>query len=249
VLHVVIPARFAAQRLPGKPLLDIHGKPMIQWVWERAKQSGADSVVIATDDERIRLAALGFGAEVVMTSAAHVSGTDRIAEVAGAKHWNADHIVVNVQGDEPLMPPEVIDEVGGALRSNASVDIATAVTRIRSLEEFLDPNCVKAVCSADGRALYFSRAPIPWPRDHIAAGKPQDFALARRHLGIYGYRVQSLLRFAALAPTALEKGERLEQLRALEHGMRIQVVELAEPPPAGVDTVEDLQRIRAALAR
>jgi 3-deoxy-manno-octulosonate cytidylyltransferase (CMP-KDO synthetase) len=248
VFQIVIPARFAASRLPGKPLLDIHGKPMIQWVWERATQSGAAGVLIATDDERIRLAAHSFGADVVMTSVSHTSGTDRIAEVAQARHWAPELIVVNVQGDEPLMPPAVISAVAHALRDTPHADIATAVTAIRSLEELTDPNCVKAVYAQDRSALYFSRAPIPWPRDKIIAGKPQDFSGARRHLGIYAFRVASLLRFASLAPTELEISERLEQLRALEHGMRIQIVELPQAPPAGVDTPEDLQRVRSVLA-
>jgi len=222
-------------------------RPLIQWVWQSAVASGAASVLIATDDERIRAAAGKFGADCLMTSAQHASGTDRIAEAVRAREFAADDIVVNLQGDEPTMPAEVIAKVAEALRDAASRDIATAVAPIASLREFLDPNCVKALRAADGRALYFSRAPVPWPRDNVVAGEPTSFAGAWRHIGIYGYRVRSLLQFAAWPPTALEATEKLEQLRALEHGMHIHLVTLAHSPPAGVDTPEDLERVRAAL--
>jgi 3-deoxy-manno-octulosonate cytidylyltransferase (CMP-KDO synthetase) len=247
MFHVVIPARFAASRLPGKPLLKIGERPLIQWVWQRARDSGAASVILATDDERVGEAARQFGAEVVMTSAEHTSGTDRIAEVVRSSHWAAEDIVVNVQGDEPMMPPEVIARVAQGLASSRS-DIATAAAPIASLREYLDPNAVKVVCARDGGALYFSRAPIPWPRDHSATGQPSRYDGAWRHIGIYAYRVRSLLQFAAWPPTQLECAEKLEQLRALENGMRIHVVALSETPPAGVDTPEDLQRVRALLA-
>jgi 3-deoxy-manno-octulosonate cytidylyltransferase (CMP-KDO synthetase) len=246
MFHVVIPARYAASRLPGKPLLPIAGTPLIQWVWEKACASGATSVTVATDDERIRQAAAHFGAECVMTSARHASGTDRIAEVARLHGLAADDVVVNLQGDEPLMPPPVITGVAAALQSG--IDIATAVAPIGTLAEFLDTSCVKALRALDGRALYFSRAPVPWPRDHVVDGRPLVFAGCWRHIGIYAYRVSSLLEFAAWAPTALEAAESLEQLRALEHGMHIQLVALAEAPPMGVDTAEDLERVRALLA-
>jgi 3-deoxy-manno-octulosonate cytidylyltransferase (CMP-KDO synthetase) len=247
VFHVIIPARFGSTRLPGKPLLDIAGRPLIQWVWQSAVASGAKSVCVATDDERIRAAAAKFGAECIMTSADHVSGTDRIAEAVGAKGLAADEIVVNLQGDEPAMPAAVVARVAAALREVPGSDIGTAVSPIETLRDFLDPNCVKALRAADGRALYFSRAPVPWPRDSITAGKPSVFAGAWRHIGIYAYRVRSLLQFAAWAPTPLERTEKLEQLRALEHGMHIHLVKLAESPPAGVDTPEDLERIRVSL--
>jgi 3-deoxy-manno-octulosonate cytidylyltransferase (CMP-KDO synthetase) len=248
MFHVVIPARFSSARLPGKPLLPIAGKPLVQWVWEAARASGADSVTIATDDERIRLAAAGFGAECAMTARSHESGTDRIAEVARARGFGADDVVVNVQGDEPLMPVAVIAEVAAAL--TPGIDIATAVAPILSLQEFVDPNCVKALRALDGHALYFSRAPVPWPRDRLGDdGGPAEFRGAWRHVGIYAYRVGRLLEFAAWHPTLLEGTERLEQLRALEHGMRVHLVVLAQAPPAGVDTPEDLERIRALLAR
>jgi 3-deoxy-manno-octulosonate cytidylyltransferase (CMP-KDO synthetase) len=248
MFHVVIPARFSASRLPGKPLLLIGDRPLIQWVWQCARQSGAATIVIATDDVRIFDAAAAFGADVEMTSPQHVSGTDRIAEVVRAKRLSPEDVVVNLQGDEPMMPAAVVQEVAQALGSRPQFDIATAVTPIRSLAEFLDPSCVKALRARQGEALYFSRAPVPWPRDKVADGLPQGFAGAWRHVGIYAYRVRSLLQFAAWPPTPLEQTEKLEQLRALEHGMRIHLVELSEPPPAGVDTPADLQRVRAALA-
>jgi 3-deoxy-manno-octulosonate cytidylyltransferase (CMP-KDO synthetase) len=246
MFHVVIPARYGASRLPGKPLLQIAGKPLIQWVWESARASGAASVTVATDDERIRSAAAGFGADCVMTGV-HASGTDRMAEVVRRRGFDADEVVVNVQGDEPLMPSSVIAEVAAAL--GHGIDIATAVAPIESLAEFLDSSCVKALRARDGRALYFSRAPVPWPRDHVADQRPTVFAGAWRHIGIYAYRVRSLLEFSAWPPSALEITEKLEQLRALEHGMTIHLVALGEAPPAGVDTPDDLARVRAHLAQ
>jgi 3-deoxy-manno-octulosonate cytidylyltransferase (CMP-KDO synthetase) len=247
-VNVVIPARYGASRLPGKPLADVAGRPLIQWVWERASAAGADRVILATDDERIRAAAARFGAECVMTSAAHVSGTDRVAEVAREQGFAPQDIVVNVQGDEPLIEPRLIAALADRLRGEADLDIATAAAPITSLEEFLDPNCVKALCGAGGQALYFSRAPVPWPRDRSDGGRPASFEGAWRHIGIYAYRVRSLLRFAGLAPTPLEQTERLEQLRALEHGMSIALLTLERAPPAGVDTPADLERVRRHLA-
>jgi 3-deoxy-manno-octulosonate cytidylyltransferase (CMP-KDO synthetase) len=247
VFHVIIPARFGSARLPGKPLALIGERPLIQWVWQCAVASGAASVLIATDDERIRAAAAMFGADCLMTSAHHASGTDRIAEAVRARGFAADDIVVNLQGDEPTMPAAVVSNVARALRDIALSDIATAVAPIESLREFLDPNCVKALRAGDGRALYFSRAPVPWPRDNVVAGEPCSFTGAWRHIGIYAYRVRSLLQFAAWPPTPLETTEKLEQLRALEHGMHIHLVTLVHSPPAGVDTPEDLERVRGAL--
>lgn len=246
-VHIVIPARFGATRLPGKPLLEIAGRPLIQWVWDRARAGGADEVIVATDDERIRSAAIGFGADCVMTSSSHVSGTDRAAEVARVRRFAADAIVINVQGDEPLIEPAVIAALGDCLRRQPALEMATAVAPIQTREEFLDPNCVKALRARDGRALYFSRAPVPWPRDQIQAGRPAGFAGAWRHIGIYAYRVASLLRLSELAPTPLENTERLEQLRALENGMSIHLHVLDQAPPAGVDTTEDLERVRRHL--
>jgi len=249
LFHVIIPARFGSTRLPGKALLPIGEWPLIQWVWRSAVASGAASVIIATDDERIRAAASGFGADCLMTSAHHASGTDRIAEVVRARALAAEDIVVNLQGDEPMMPAQVISEAAQSLREAAAADIVTAVAPIESLREFLDPSCVKALRANDGRALYFSRAPVPWPRDSVAADVPTSFAGAWRHIGIYAYRVRSLLQFAAWAPTPLETTEKLEQLRALEHGMHIHLMTLPHSPPAGVDTPADLERTRAALQK
>jgi 3-deoxy-manno-octulosonate cytidylyltransferase (CMP-KDO synthetase) len=230
-------------------LLQIGNRPLIQWVWQSALDSGAASVLVATDDERIRAVALRFGADCVMTSPSHVSGTDRIAETVRARGLAADAIVVNLQGDEPMMPAEVIARVAQGLRDVAGSEISTAVAPIQSLREFLDPNCVKALRARDGRALYFSRAPVPWPRDSIAAERPASFHGAWRHIGIYAYRVRSLLEFAAWPPTQLELTEKLEQLRALEYGMHIHLVTLSESPPAGIDTPEDLARVTAELQR
>ncbi|HEX4241339.1 MAG TPA: 3-deoxy-manno-octulosonate cytidylyltransferase [Steroidobacteraceae bacterium] len=249
MFHVVIPARYAATRLPGKPLIDIGGRTLIEWVWRRAKDSSAKSVIIATDDARIAEAARGFGADCLMTSAAHASGTDRIAEVARKKGFARADVVVNLQGDEPLMPARIIDIMAEALDEHPGTDISTAVTPVRSLPEFLDPNCVKALRAQDGAALYFSRAPVPWPRDRVEEGRPVEFTGAWRHIGIYGYRAASLARFALLPATPLEQTEKLEQLRALENGMRIHLEPLAEAPPPGVDTPEDLERVRAVLGR
>jgi len=247
MFHIVIPARYAASRLPGKPLLPIAGKPLIQLVWEKAIKTGADSVIVATDDERVLRVAANFGAECVMTGAHHASGTDRIAEVARAREFAAEDIVVNLQGDEPLMPPSVIGEIAAALQARPTIDIATAVAPIANLNEFLDTGCVKAMRALDGRALYFSRAPVPWPRDSVADGRPTVFSGCWRHIGIYAYRVRSLLEFAAWPPSSLEAAEKLEQLRALEHGMSIHLVVLAQAPPPGVDTPEDLERVRARV--
>ena len=249
VFHVIIPARFGSTRLPAKPLLQIGDRPLIQWAWQCAVDSGAASVLVATDDERIRAAALRFGADCVMTSPHHVSGTDRIAETVRAKGFAADDIVVNLQGDEPMIPAEVVASVAQGLREVAGSEISTAIAPIQSLSEFLDPNCVKALRARDGRALYFSRAPVPWPRDSISAQGPASFHGTWRHIGIYAYRVRSLLQFAAWPPTPLEMTEKLEQLRALEHGMHIHLVTVAGPPPAGIDTPEDLERVRSELQK
>jgi 3-deoxy-manno-octulosonate cytidylyltransferase (CMP-KDO synthetase) len=251
VFRVVIPARYASSRLPGKALLAIYGKPMIQWVYERARASRAREVLIATDDLLIVSAAHSFGAETIMTAATHQSGTDRIAEVARLQGWPESDLVVNVQGDEPVIPPALIDQVAGVLESNSRADIATLAAPITSLAEFLDPNAVKVVTDPQGRALYFSRAPIPWHRDGAVAGlmSQKTFVGARRHVGIYGYRVGALLRLAALQPTRLEHSERLEQLRALENGFEIRVADAVEPPGPDVNTAADLERVSMLLRR
>ena len=250
MFRVVIPARFASTRLPGKVLLPIGGKPMLQWVYERASSAGAYEVLIATDDERIASAARAFGAEVVMTARTHASGTDRIAEVAGSRNWAAHEIVVNVQGDEPLIPAAAIAQVARLLPAYPAADIATLATALESLEELLDPNVVKVVTDTEGMALYFSRAPIPWNTDGAPAGlaSQSNFAGARRHRGIYAYRVASLLRLAQLPHGTLEQREKLEQLRALEHGLRIIVEESLERPGPDVNTPADLERVRAQIA-
>ena len=227
--------------------MSIGGKPMVQWVYERARESGADDVLIATDDPLILSAGHSFGSEVIMTSAAHTSGTDRIAEVARKQGWSESDIIVNVQGDEPLIPPALIRQVARLLEQHPRSDIATLATPIESLAEFLNPNAVKVVTDAEGRALYFSRAPIPWTRDGASNGLASQrvFAGARRHVGIYGYRVGALLRVAGLAPTALETTERLEQLRALENGLEIRVADATERPGPDVNTAEDFERVLA----
>jgi 3-deoxy-manno-octulosonate cytidylyltransferase (CMP-KDO synthetase) len=251
MFRVVIPARYASTRLPGKALVPIAGKPMIQWVYERARASRASEVLIATDDSLIVSAAQSFGAEALMTSAGHASGTDRIAEVARLRGWAGSDIVVNVQGDEPVIPPALIDQVATMLESNPGAQVATLATPIASVAEFMDTNAVKVVADAQGRALYFSRAPIPWEREGATAGlmSQRSFAGARRHVGIYGYRVAGLLKLASLAPTPLEQHERLEQLRALEHGLEIRVADSVEPPGPDVNTAVDLERVSALLRR
>jgi 3-deoxy-manno-octulosonate cytidylyltransferase (CMP-KDO synthetase) len=241
--RVVIPARFDSSRLPGKALLPLAGKPMLQWVHERAKACGAAEVCVATDDDRIANAARGFGADVAMTSRSHTSGTDRIAEVAITRGWKDEDIVVNVQGDEPLIPPVVIDQVARLLAANARADIGTLAVKIDSIADLNDPNVVKAACDAGGRVLYFSRAPIPFNRD-----APMTVpASALRHVGIYSYRVSALRKLAKLQPTRLEQIEKLEQLRALENGMEIRVALAVERPLADVNTAADLERAERAL--
>ena len=231
--------------------MSIGGKPMVQWVYERARAAGAQDVLIATDDSLILSAGHSFGAEVIMTAATHTSGTDRIAEVARQQGWSADEIIVNVQGDEPLIPPALIRQVAGLLEKHPAADIGTLATPIESLEEFLNPNAVKVVTDPEGRALYFSRAPIPWNRDGASNGLASQkvFAGARRHVGIYAYRVGALVRVASLTPTALENTERLEQLRALENGLEIRVADAAERPGPDVNTPEDFERVLALATR
>ena len=250
---VVIPARYASTRLPGKPLLDIAGRPMIQWVIQRALQSGADEVLVATDDERIAKAAVHPHTQqslAVMTRADHASGTDRIAEVARVRGWKADVIVVNVQGDEPQLPPALIDQTAGLLVADPGADIGTLCTPIEHVADFLDPNLVKVTMNAAGFALYFSRAPIPWHRDHAPVGllSQTNTQGAFRHLGIYAYRVAALQRLTAMEPAQLEQIEKLEQLRALAAGMRIRVAVAANGSPPGIDTLADLERARVQLA-
>lgn len=244
---VVIPARHASTRLPGKPLLDIAGKPMVQWVVDAARRSAAGEVLVATDDTRIREALPGC--TVVMTETTHRSGTDRLAEVACQRGWSMDTLVVNVQGDEPLMPPVLIDQVAQLLMTHPEAQMATLSTPVRSLQDFLNPNVVKVVAANNGLALYFSRAPIPWSRDTAPQGLASQsaFAGAQRHLGIYAYRVGALLEMTRLPPSELELTENLEQLRALQAGMRIAIAVAQDSPGPGVDTPEDIARIRELM--
>ena len=249
MFRVVIPARYASVRLPGKVLLPLAGKPMVQWVYERARAAGAAEVLIATDDARIAAAARAFGAEAVMTAATHVSGTDRIAEVAAARRWAGSDVVVNLQGDEPLMPAALVRQVSELLAVSSHADIATLAAPIGSVAELLDTNVVKVVSDAAGRALYFSRAPIPWNRAGAAGvlASQTDASGARRHIGIYAYRVSALARLAALPPGALEMREKLEQLRALESGLTIQVTDACAVPGPDVNTAADLERVAALV--
>ncbi len=249
VFRVVIPARYASTRLPGKALLPLAGKPMIQWVYERTGGCGAKEVIIATDDERIAKPARAFGAAVAMTAATHASGTDRIAEVASQRGWAENDIVVNVQGDEPLMPPALIGQVAGLLHDAPSAGIATLATPLRSTEELLNPNIVKVVTDVVGRALYFSRAPIPWNRDGAVGDlqSQRSYEEARRHIGIYAYRVGSLLRLASLPAARLENLEKLEQLRALENRIEIRVADAVMLPGPDVNTQADVAGVERQL--
>ena len=249
--NVVIPARYGSTRLPGKPLLDIAGKPMVQRVWEQARLSAASEVVIATDDERIHEVVSGFGAIACMTSPDHPSGTDRLQEVAVARGWDPDQIVVNVQGDEPLIPPAVIDQVAGNLAAHAGAGIATLCEGITEFTELTDPNAVKVVFAANGLALYFSRATIPWPREHFRAGQQAMPGEGNwyRHIGIYAYRTAFLHEFVTWQPAPPEQLEQLEQLRALYNGVAIHVAPAQERVPGGVDTPADLEAVRARFNR
>lgn len=244
--RIVIPARYGSTRLPGKPLIEIAGKPMLQWVYERASACLAREVLIATDDERIMQLAAGFGAAALLTSRDHASGTDRIAEVAASRGWDDDEVVVNLQGDEPGMPAELIEQVAALLIERPQADIATLATPVLDRDEYFDPNAVKVVTDHEGRALYFSRAPIPWYRD--PAGLEGPVIGARRHLGLYAYRVAALRRLAALEPAPIERAEQLEQLRALVNGLCVVVGEAARRPGPDVNTADDLSRAAVALA-
>lgn len=242
---VVIPARYASTRLPAKALADIHGKPLLQHVYERGCESAAREVIVATDDQRIAAAAESFGATVCMTAAHHQSGTERIAEVAQQSGWGDEQVVVNLQGDEPTMPAALIDQCA-ALLEDAAADIATLASPFLSPEDFQNPNCVKVVRDSNGHAIYFSRAAIPFARD--AGSEDRAAAAALHHHGIYAYRCGVLRQFVAAAPSELEICEQLEQLRALSMGMTIAVGVPPVRPGAGVDTAADLERARKALA-
>lgn len=248
---IVIPARYGSSRLEGKPLLDIVGKSMINRVYEQASKSAADRVLVATDDQRIADAVAAFGGEVVMTSAAHSSGTDRLHEVAERLGFAEDTILVNVQGDEPLIPPQVIDQVARNLADRPQLGVATLCENIVTYADFINPNVVKVVTDVNRLALYFSRAAIPWPRDHFNNGfqtLPQ-VCVAQRHIGLYAYRVRTLKQFVGWPLAPLEAVEALEQLRFLWHGEGIHVAEAGTPVPGGVDTLDDLHRVTAWLRR
>ncbi|EKO3396557.1 3-deoxy-manno-octulosonate cytidylyltransferase [Vibrio fluvialis] len=239
---VVIPARYQSTRLPGKPLADIAGKPMVQWVYEQAMQAGAERVIIATDDARVEQAVLAFGGTVCMTSPDHQSGTERLAEVVKLMGIEDDHIIVNVQGDEPLIPPSIIRQVADNLAANQA-PMATLAVEISHEDEVFNPNAVKVVTDKDGYALYFSRATIPWDRDNFAKDKTVVQPLMR-HIGIYAYRAGFINTYIQWPASQLEKIECLEQLRVLWYGEKIHVAVALEAPPAGVDTPEDLDAVR-----
>ena len=247
---VIIPARYDSTRLPGKPLLDLGGKPLIQRVYERARESRAESSAIATDHVYIETAARKFGAPVYMTKPTHASGTERIAEVVQREGYADDDIIVNLQGDEPLMPARAIRQVAELLATNPAASMATLCERITAVQDVFDAAVVKVVVDAQGRALYFSRAPIPWDRGHFEGDVTVNWSLSQtyyRHIGIYAYRVDFLKHYAALPPCEMEQTENLEQLRALYHGAHIAIAEAVEPTGFGVDTPADLERLRRML--
>ena len=246
---IVIPARYASSRLPGKPLRLLAGKPMLQHVHDRARASGAQEIVIATDDGRIATAAAGFGADVCMTSTAHTSGTERLAEVVATRGWDEEAIIVNLQGDEPLMSPALIDQVAIDLATHRPAAITTLAYPLKASENETDPHIVKVVVDCDGYALYFSRAPIPWHRDPLETGSGLPGANPMlHHIGLYAYRASFLRDYSRLEPSPLEVFEKLEQLRALWHGLKIHVGLAQTVPAPGVDTEADLARVERVLS-
>lgn len=246
--RVVIPARLQSSRLPGKVLADLAGQPLLLHVVAAARRSGAEAVWVATDDQSVLDVARAAGVDARLTSAEHPSGSDRIRELADALDWPDETIIVNLQGDEPCLPPALIDTVARCLADDPAVDWATVATPLHEIEAYRDPNVVKVVLDQAGCALYFSRAPIPWEREPVMPGQPPAAPAALRHIGLYAYRAAALRRYCAAAPGALEQCERLEQLRALALGMRIRVAVTDTPPPAGVDTAADLERLRSRLS-
>lgn len=247
---VIIPARYASTRLPRKPLLDIVGKPMIQHVWEKAQQAGASRVIVATDHPEIEQVVKNFGGEVCLTSDKHNSGTERLAEVIEKMAIADDEIIVNVQGDEPLIPPVIVSQVAENLDKH-QVNMATLAVKLTTREELFNPNVVKTLTDKNGMALYFSRATIPFGRDHFpncddAFVQQQNYL---RHIGIYAYKAGFIKQYVAWEPTALEQLESLEQLRALWHGEKIHLELAKEAPQVGVDTAEDLERVRQILSQ
>lgn len=246
--RVVIPARYASTRLPGKPLQLLAGRPLVAHVHDRAIAAGADEVLVATDDERIVEACAAFGAAAVMTSPAHRSGSERLAEVVQLRGWGDEEVVVNLQGDEPLTPPAAIRQVAEDLARFPEAVVSTLCAPIHSAAQLNDPHTVKVVCDKVGFALYFSRAPIPWERDVMGA-EERAAPIGWRHVGLYCYRAGYLRRYAALAPCELENVEKLEQLRVLWHGARIHVAEAVQVPGHGIDTPEDLALVEALMRR
>jgi 3-deoxy-manno-octulosonate cytidylyltransferase (CMP-KDO synthetase) len=256
---VIIPARYASSRLPGKPLADIGGKPLIQHVYQRAKQCSARQVIIATDDQRIQKVATEFGAEVCMTADSHRSGTERLNEVVDTYQFAADEIIVNVQGDEPLLAYQNIDQVANMLLEQKKIPVATLCSRITTAEDVFDPNIVKVIKDKNDVAIYFSRAPIPWDRNTFAtvfdsAGASKiDISLTNidypylKHIGIYAYRAAFIAEYLAYSHTSLETTEALEQLRILENGNNILVKEAGFDPGIGVDTEKDLEKVRTII--
>jgi 3-deoxy-manno-octulosonate cytidylyltransferase (CMP-KDO synthetase) len=251
MFHIVIPARYGSTRLPGKALVDIAGKPMVWWVWQRALSTSATSVIVATDHEEIAAVMTDFGADVQMTKATHPSGTDRLAEVVERRGWADDTVVVNLQGDEPLMPESNIHQVATELSNHPGASIATLAEPISSIEQFADPSVVKVVVDAQGKALYFSRAPIPFSRegshDSGSGDGLANIAGAQRHAGLYAYRAGFLRQFVTWEQAPIERRESLEQLRALYQGCQIRVITAAESVPPGVDTEADLAVVRRIL--
>lgn len=247
---IVIPARYGSSRLPGKPLIELAGKPMVQHVYERAVETGVKDIVIATDDDRIAEAARGFGADVVMTSVDHENGTERIAEVVKLKGWADDVVVVNLQGDEPLIPKALVEQTANGLLQHPEAGMSSLCTPIHSDDDAFDPNVVKVVTDKTGFAMYFSRASIPWDRDGYKAqpGVKTSKMPVYRHIGMYGYRVGFLNQYASMEVSPVEQVESLEQLRALWHGVKIHMSVIDEPPGHGVDTPDDVTRVEQLLA-
>lgn len=250
--RIIIPARYHSERLPGKPLIDLGGKPMIQHVYERSVASGADSVVVATDDERIATAVKKFNGKVCMTSSDHQTGTDRIAEACTALDYDEDDIIVGVQGDEPLIPPEVIKQLAEDLNEHDNVKVSSVCTPIKSPSELFDSSVVKVILNHRNYAIYFSRAPIPWERAEFNQEDKTKIKLSEhhyRHIGLYAYRAGFLSDYISWNEAPIERLERLEQLRILWHGGRIHMVIGKKAVPSGVDLPEDVERVRALLAR
>jgi len=246
--HIIIPARYASARLPGKPLRQLAGKPILQHVYEQANKSQAKSVVIATDDDRIKQVAESFGADVCMTSTEHTSGTERLAEVIDIKNFVDDDIILNLQGDEPMMPPVCLDQVAALLVKNTDCKMASLCEPVATAEDLFDPNVVKVVLDKNRHAIYFSRAPLPWHREAFSDNArvlPSEPDLYYRHIGLYAYRAGFIKTYLTLAASPIEKAESLEQLRVLWHGNKIAMDIARETPGPGIDTEEDLQKVAA----